>query len=63
MGPFNLMDGIGLDTVYSVQMSYYEESGDSRDKPPDALKEMVERGDLGMKTGKGFYTWKKPKKT
>jgi 3-hydroxybutyryl-CoA dehydrogenase len=61
MGPFVLMDGIGLDTVYAVQMTYYEESGDPRDKPPDRLKEMVEKGDLGMKTGKGFYTWKKRK--
>ncbi|MFX0074204.1 MAG: 3-hydroxyacyl-CoA dehydrogenase family protein [Candidatus Hermodarchaeota archaeon] len=61
MGPFVLMDGIGLDTVYAVQMSYYDESGDLRDKPPDALKEMVERGDLGIKTGKGFYTWRKKK--
>ncbi|MFX0073379.1 MAG: 3-hydroxyacyl-CoA dehydrogenase family protein, partial [Candidatus Hermodarchaeota archaeon] len=52
-----------LDTVYSVQMSYYNVSGDPRDKPPDALKDMVERGDLGMKTGKGFYSWKKAKKT
>ncbi|NHJ20141.1 MAG: 3-hydroxyacyl-CoA dehydrogenase family protein [Candidatus Lokiarchaeota archaeon] len=61
MGPFVLMDGIGLDTVYAVQMSYYNESGDPRDKPPDRLKEMVEKGDLGIKTGKGFYTWKKRK--
>lgn len=61
MGPFVLMDGIGLDTVYAVQMSYFEESGDPRDKPPDALKEMVEKGNLGMKSGKGFYTWKKKK--
>ena len=63
MGPFVLMDGIGLDTVYAVQMSYFEESRDPRDKPPDALKQMVEKGDLGMKTGKGFYTWKKKKKS
>ncbi|MFX1289184.1 MAG: 3-hydroxyacyl-CoA dehydrogenase family protein [Promethearchaeota archaeon] len=61
MGPFVLMDGIGLDTVYAVQMSYFEESGDPRDKPPDALKQMVDNGELGMKTGKGFYTWKKKK--
>ncbi|MFW9969235.1 MAG: 3-hydroxyacyl-CoA dehydrogenase family protein [Candidatus Odinarchaeota archaeon] len=61
MGPFVLMDGIGLDTVYAVQMSYFYESGDPRDKPPDALKEMVEKGDLGMKSGKGFYTWIKKK--
>jgi 3-hydroxybutyryl-CoA dehydrogenase len=62
MGPFVLMDGIGLDTVFSVQMSYYNESGDPRDKPPDALKEMIKKGDLGMKSGKGFYIWKKKSK-
>jgi 3-hydroxybutyryl-CoA dehydrogenase len=62
MGPFVLMDGIGLDTVFSVQMSYYNESGDPRDKPPDVLKEMIEKGDLGMKSGKGFYLWKKKSK-
>ena len=61
MGPFVLMDGIGLDVVYAVQMSYYEESGDPRDKPPDALKKMVENGDLGLKSGKGFYTWRRKK--
>ncbi len=61
MGPFVLMDGIGLDTVYAVQMSYYEESGDPRDKPPDTLKQMVENGDLGMKSGKGFYTYRRRK--
>ncbi|MFX1374339.1 MAG: 3-hydroxyacyl-CoA dehydrogenase family protein [Promethearchaeota archaeon] len=62
MGPFVLMDGIGLDVVYAVQMSYFYESGDPRDKPPDALKEMIDNGDLGMKTGKGFYIWKKKRK-
>ena len=61
LGPFTMMDGIGLDVVYAVEMSYYEESGDPKDKPPQAFKEMVERGDLGLKTGKGFYTWKKKK--
>ena len=62
MGPFVLMDGIGLDTVYAVQMSYYYESNDPRDKPPDKLKEMIDHGNLGMKSGKGFYTWAKKKK-
>jgi len=61
LGPFTMMDGIGLDVAYAVEMSYYEESGDPKDKPPHAFKEMVERGDLGLKTGKGFYTWKKKK--
>jgi len=62
MGPFTTMDGIGLDVVYAVEMSYYNESGNPSDKPPDAFKEMVEKGDLGMKTGKGFYTYRRRKK-
>jgi len=62
MGPFTMMDGIGLDVAYAVEMSYYEESGDPNDKPPDALKKLVENGDLGMKTGKGFYTFRRRKK-
>jgi len=62
MGPFTMMDGIGLDVAYAVEMSYYEESGDPNDKPPDALKELVENGDLGMKTGKGLYTYRRRKK-
>jgi len=61
MGPFTTMDGVGLDVIYAVEKSYYNESGDPSDKPPDALKEMVENGNLGLKTGKGFYTWKRKK--
>ncbi len=57
MGPFELMDAIGLDVVYNVEMSYYKESGNPEDKPPEKLKEKIERGELGLKTGKGFYKW------
>jgi 3-hydroxybutyryl-CoA dehydrogenase len=60
MGPFGIMDGIGLDVVYDVETMYYNESGDTRDKPPDALKDMIERGDLGIKSGRGFYDWSDP---
>lgn len=60
-GPFTSMDAIGLDVIYAVEMSYYNESGDPNDKPPDALKEMVENGDLGLKSGKGFFTWRRKK--
>lgn len=56
-GPFTLMDTIGLDTVYNVEMSYYKETGDPRDKPPQALKDMIDRGELGAKTKKGFYEY------
>ena len=62
MGPFTMMDGIGLDVAYAVEMSYYNESGDPNDKPPDAFKQLVENGDLGMKTGKGFYTFRRRRK-
>lgn len=59
-GPFGIMDMVGLDVVYAIEMVYYNESGDPRDKPPDALLEMIQRGDLGIKTGKGFYTYPDP---
>jgi len=58
MGPFELMDGVGLDVAYNVEMSYYKESGDPKDKPPDKFKEKIENGELGLKTGQGFYKWK-----
>ena len=57
-GPFQFMDRIGLDVVYDIEMSYFKNSGIHDDKPPDALKEMVERGELGAKSGKGFYNYK-----
>lgn len=55
IGPFKLMDLIGLDTIYNIENSYYFASGEERDKPPVKLKEMIDAGNLGMKTGKGFY--------
>lgn len=54
-GPFQYMDMVGLDTIYHIEMTYYEDSGDESDKPPQALKDMVDAGNLGMKTGTGFY--------
>ncbi|KON30332.1 hypothetical protein AC480_01315 [miscellaneous Crenarchaeota group archaeon SMTZ1-55] len=54
-GPFELMDAVGLDVVYDIEMMYYRDSGDPRDQPPQRLKAMVDRGDLGVKSGKGFY--------
>ncbi len=59
-GPFALMDKVGLDVVYDIEMVYYNESKDPKDKPPDALLEMIRRGELGVKTGKGFYTYPDP---
>jgi 3-hydroxybutyryl-CoA dehydrogenase len=59
-GPFGLMDLVGLDVVYDIEMSYYNESKDPRDIPPKAFKEMIDRKELGVKTGKGFYTYPNP---
>ncbi len=59
LGPFALMDWIGLDVVLDVSMSIYKLTGDPRDKPPQKLIDKVKRGELGRKSGKGFYTYKK----
>jgi 3-hydroxybutyryl-CoA dehydrogenase len=59
-GPFGLMDAVGLDVVYDIEMVYYNESKDPKDHPPEALKAMVDRKELGIKTGKGFYTYPEP---
>ncbi|MFX0064570.1 MAG: 3-hydroxyacyl-CoA dehydrogenase family protein, partial [Candidatus Hermodarchaeota archaeon] len=59
-GPFALMDKVGLDVVYDIEMVYYHDSQDPNDRPPKALKDKIERGDLGVKSGKGFYVYPKP---
>ncbi len=60
IGPFALMDAVGLDTVSNIEMVYHNESKDPADKPPEALMEKIKRGELGVKTGKGFYTYPNP---
>ncbi|MBW2065400.1 MAG: 3-hydroxyacyl-CoA dehydrogenase family protein, partial [Deltaproteobacteria bacterium] len=59
-GPFGMMDRVGLDVVYDIEMSYYRETGDPKDHPPQALKDMVDRKKLGIKTGEGFYSYPGP---
>jgi 3-hydroxybutyryl-CoA dehydrogenase len=59
-GPFALMDKIGLDVVRDIELSYYHETNDPTDKPPQALLEMIAQGHLGVKTGKGFYNYPHP---
>ncbi len=56
-GPFKFMDRIGLDVIYDIEMSYFKNSGLADDKPPDSLKDLVEKGELGVKTRKGFYQY------
>jgi 3-hydroxybutyryl-CoA dehydrogenase len=59
MGPFKLADFSGLDIGYNARLEAYERTKDPKDLPPRALRLRVERGDLGRKTGKGFYDWSK----
>ena len=59
-GPFVLMDTIGLDVIWDIEMVYYNDSKDPKDHPPQALKEMIKSGKLGAKTGQGFYTYPNP---
>ncbi|MGX1194488.1 3-hydroxybutyryl-CoA dehydrogenase [Metabacillus sp. SLBN-84] len=59
IGPFALMDLTGIDVNYFVRMQRYEESGDERDMPAKIVREKVQYGELGRKTGKGFYTYEK----
>ena len=61
IGPFGLMDRVGLDVVRDIENVYYGESGDVRDSPPRLLLDMIERGDLGIKSGRGFYSYPNPK--
>lgn len=60
MGPFGLMDLVGLDTTYNIEKVYYEDSGDPMDHPPKALLRKIEKGELGVKTEKGFYNYPNP---
>jgi len=59
-GPFALMDKVGLDVIYDIEMVYYNDSKDPKDHPPKELKEKIERGELGVKSGKGFYSYPDP---
>lgn len=57
IGPFALMDLSGIDVVNFVMQQQYEETGDEHLKPFDCVVEKVREGNLGRKTGKGFYDY------
>jgi 3-hydroxybutyryl-CoA dehydrogenase len=57
MGPLRLLDLIGLDTALFVAGVLYEEFKEPVFAPPPLLKRMVTAGQLGRKTGKGFYEY------
>ena len=57
MGPFTLLDLVGLDTTMFVAEVMFEEYREPRYAPPSLLKRMVMAGQLGRKSGKGFYDY------
>jgi 3-hydroxybutyryl-CoA dehydrogenase len=57
MGPFRLGDFTGLDVTYNARLHIYKTTGDPNYKPSPRLREKVEKGDLGRKTGKGWYDY------
>jgi 3-hydroxybutyryl-CoA dehydrogenase len=57
MGPFTLLDYVGLDTTYFIANIMFEEFREPAYAPPPLLKRMVLAGRLGRKSGRGFYTY------
>jgi len=57
MGPLQLADFIGLDTCLAIMKVLHEETGDSKYRPSIRLRNMVDAGWLGKKSGKGFYDY------
>ena len=57
MGPLELSDMIGLDTMMLVAETLFAEYGDDFYQPPPLLRRMVAAGHLGRKTGRGFYDY------
>ena len=57
MGPFTLLDFVGLDTTYYIANIMFEEFREPAYAPPPLLKRMVLAGRLGRKSGQGFYSY------
>src|SRR5256885_1927400 len=62
MGPFTLLDFVGLDTTYYITHVMYDEFKERRFASPSLLKRMVLAGWYGRKSGKGFYDYANPEK-
>ncbi len=54
MGPFALLDLVGLDTALAIIRTLHEASGNPADAPAETLVRLVADGNLGRKTGRGF---------
>jgi len=61
MGPFTLLDFVGLDTTYYITHVMFDEFKERRFAAPALLRRLVLAGWYGQKTGKGFYDWSDPK--
>ena len=57
MGPLKLTDQVGLDVRLAIAEYLHATLGKSHYEPPRILREKVKKGELGKKSGKGFYTW------
>jgi 3-hydroxybutyryl-CoA dehydrogenase len=57
MGPLRLTDLVGLDVRLDIAEYLHEKLGGDRFRPPDILREKVARGELGRKSGTGFFDW------
>jgi 3-hydroxybutyryl-CoA dehydrogenase len=59
MGPLTLLDFVGLDTTYYIANIMFDEYREKRFAPPPLLKQMVQAGRYGKKSGRGFYDYSK----
>lgn len=57
VGPVEMMDRVGLDTVRNIERHYNDELPWTPDAPLELLDKMVDDGKLGLKSGEGFYRW------
>ncbi|BAC19585.1 3-hydroxyacyl-CoA dehydrogenase, NAD binding domain protein [Corynebacterium efficiens YS-314] len=57
MGPFELMDLVGLDVTYLIRKATFELTGDESEAPHPLITAKYEAGELGRKSGKGWYTY------
>jgi 3-hydroxybutyryl-CoA dehydrogenase len=57
MGPFELMDLVGLDVIDFIAQATYAETGDGTDKPDPQVAALVAEGRLGRKSGRGWYRY------
>ncbi|MBZ5512560.1 MAG: 3-hydroxyacyl-CoA dehydrogenase family protein [Acidobacteriia bacterium] len=62
MGPFTLLDFVGLDTTYYITQVMFDEFKEPRFASPPLLKRLIMAGWYGKKSGKGFYDWSDPAK-